>query len=275
MLVYLDQNYWGRLLLAENASLLAVLSEMADNAKAIFPVSAIHILETMKAPPARRHPVFALMAVLSGGWCLRNPISAMRLELQRHRQDLDLTWIKACLLTKNPIEMLGPDSFVLKAVSALIARCVGLKLFLDLLNNVSGTRATTAGVNAVLSRGAHGLNGLQGRIRVEQAGLAVMLGVSKDILPSTENGLMRMFPSLQVRTSVSRAIFDARSAGVERNDVTDLGFLAATLPYFDVVTVDRRMGARIKEASAGWPFSCEVVSDIAALGDVLKSKVAS
>lgn len=232
----------------------------------MFPVSAVHFLETMKAPPETRGPIFGLMVQISRGWCLSNPISVMHLEFDRYRNGHGVRWIQSSLLTRNPLRMMGPLN---SAAGNLIGEFVDLGLLLKSATEFSGSKAATSQLNAVLERAARGVNSLQGRVQVESTGVAHMLGVSRDELPSNEGDLLQAFPSLMVRSSITRAIVDARPSGFERNDIADLGFLSVTLPYFDLVTTDRAMGARIREASRTWTFPSRVVSDIDRLADTL------
>lgn len=66
------------------------------------------------------------------------------------------------------------------------------------------------------------------------------------------------------------AIKKAKKKGIEENDILDVAYISQTLPYFDVVTVDRKMGARISEASIEKLTRAEVVSRIEQLRPTLE-----
>jgi hypothetical protein len=275
MIIYLDQSYWTRLASGAHPVLLTQLERLVTVGRAICPVSAVHVIETIKRPLHGRTPVFDLMARLSGGWCLTNPVSAMRLEWERYRYNFDRKWIKDRLLTKNPIEMLGPTNVgIVGAIAGAVGRHVGLATFVEIVNRLGGTKEATTRLNAVFERGARDLNAINGEIRCDRIELRNLLGRSADSLPSSQDDIQQAFPSLRVRATLRRAVIAARELGATANDIPDLGFISETIPYLDIVTVDRSMGSRIAEASTTWPFSFKVVSDIERLGEALSVSAA-
>jgi hypothetical protein len=68
-IIYLDQNAWSNL--AKDDKAIALLQGMVNSAGAIFPLSIVHLQETLKFPnESKRLELARLMVNLSNGYCL-------------------------------------------------------------------------------------------------------------------------------------------------------------------------------------------------------------
>lgn len=265
-LVYLDQSYWGRLA-SSHRDLREELARCSARGAAMFPLSSIHWFETMKAAPEIRAGLVPVFEALARGHCLLNPIDVMRLEYRRHAQRRTRDWLRERMVTTDWSLMLGPrGKWWTVPFFWLLRRFITPRMYMQSLASTPGSAESTRRVNAILARGASSASGPLSSRRIDRSSIAMALGIQPSALPNAADELAAVFPSVAIRERLQDAIRAAVPTGLAANDLVDVTFLASTLAYFDIVTVDRAMGARVREAGLGELQAATVVSRIEDLG---------
>jgi hypothetical protein len=270
ILIYLDQNYWGRFL-TSHRHLGDFVLKLVEQGQAIFPLSSVHMLETLKAAPHIRHAALPFMEAVSNGHWLVNFISLLRLEFRRYVGLDGIDCLRHGLITDDPLNSIGPTDgvgwMVIKKVLGAALRFAERRTgqeasVFTILNAVADSKAICQGVAAILQRGAGDANQQQTAPKLDRESLARAIGVFPMVLPHDERSLKSAFPSIAVRMALQHSIMKAVPSGLAPNDLVDVSFLSATLPYFDLTTTDRKMGSRIREAGADSAIQSKVVCNI-------------
>lgn len=249
ILLYLDQSYWGRLAQPENAEILDRLAALVNEGVLIAPLSIFVFAESMKAPRCVRMSLLPVFGKLSGDTALKNPLLLMRLEIVKHLEGRSTTWVRQRLLTRIPIEM-NP---LVPPPSDSILDC------LDIAFAADHTREETATIDEPL---------IQGAVQADVVDVPVTFTTSEvraifsPLQPpeGAEDIKLDDMPSFRVLRRLQQAVRTQCAMGHRPNDMVDFTYVSETLPYFDIVTVDKTTGARIKEAGLEDLAYGEVVS---------------
>ncbi len=260
VLLYLDQSYWGRLALEENRELVSWIEGHVQTGRLVVPFSMFVFTETVKARLDIKKALLPIFKRLSRSKGLINYVDFLRMEYQRYREDRSVEWIRERLLASSVPQMAGPVEGLPPGPTVPLAD------YLDGVLSEPVSRDTAQELSEHLQQGAAEANALppgnELPTEFSRTELANIMSVAEDSIAEEFVQVFEVFPSFRVLDKVQRQIRDRKKDGVVRNDIVDLTFIAQTVPYFDVVTVDRAMGARIREADLGNDIYGEVVARI-------------
>lgn len=145
MIIYLDQNKWIDLAKAivkpeENPKYKEVANlviEKAEQGKWIFPISAIHVLETTsRAQPESRKRLTDVMVKISNGYSIKSFLDVQKDELMN-------AFLKICApektktieaIVKNPLVAIGAENYQICFKKGFLPANIERK-FLDIINN--------------------------------------------------------------------------------------------------------------------------------------------
>lgn len=261
LLLYLDQNYLGRLTRPEHKGLRERLSTLAGQGRIVAPVSDVHLMELMKTPDHLRPAIVELAAELSRGLGLVNAVHGWRLEWERYRDDHDGRWMRSRILTRSFLQMIGP---IPEQADPRLSIPEGLRLFSTMTSAPTVHEKTAAILEGATSRATRAV--VAGELNEMRTGLAPVVGIQPEAVPELGNGFEAAFPSVAAHAAIQEAIVTSVEKGIEANDLPDAHFAGRVLPHFDLVTSDRRMGARIEEARARagfkWARCVRRISDL-------------
>lgn len=232
--LYLDQKDYGGLLDARNAAARSQLGAWVKAGKVVVPVSMIHYVETSKAEPRLRANLFDVMLELSDGLVVRGIPQLLALE-ERAVGNRDL--VRDGLLSKSFFDMLGAP-----------APATEMSLGAYLAATSANTPSTQIhdGVERAWDAAAAGINAE--RDRYPSLDNAYKRAFQRDVSPHDLTTLRSTFPHLAVMHAIQAAILAKVPTGLTGHDIGDSVALAVALPYFDVVGLDKRMLARVRDA---------------------------
>lgn len=232
--VYLDQKDYGGLVDAQNAGMRSQLRAWVQGGDVVVPLSMIHFVETSKAEPGLRARLFEVMLELSRGAVIRGIPQLVALE---DRAVGSRDRVRDGLLSMSFFDMFGasapPMELSLAAYLAATSAVTPSAQIHDVVERSWDTAA--AGINAERDRFPS---------LAEAYGRAFQREVSPHDLPS----LRTTFPHFAVMHAIQAAIVAKVPAGLTGHDIGDSVALGVVLPYFDVVGLDKRMLARVRDA---------------------------
>jgi hypothetical protein len=307
--IYLDQNKWIDLAKAaatkpDGAQYISVLRAAQKAVRlghVIFPVSAIHIIETAKSPkPEQRILLAQLMTELSQGVVLRSAANMIQahLDLATHSffgtkspRPLPSPFARGVEAAFNfdVRQVLGISSTQAEALRSVMESpkaWIDLLMFQDNAERVAGLEGVRRiGVEAAckneLARApAAGLD--LGTIqRAYAAGLTLQLQnqlttslrlVGKTIEqwaafgPERLMEFWRSIPFLDVELELHTQRHRQTSRPWEANDVLDIGSLSLALPACTIVVTERFWVDLATRRGIDKKYSTTIISDVAALG---------
>lgn len=311
--IYLDQNKWIDLALAYHqqprgarftATLLKIQAAVQQQA-ARFPLSDIHIIETMKmGDRARRQRLAHMMAELSEGWTIAPPEQINSAELQMA--------IPAVLGRAVPIvrpqvfgrgiefafgQPIHTPAFVSALCSSNAEKRKLALHFLGLLLQSPDEQLRKPGIdhfhatmNALAGEADQIRNLVRDRSKdVQQRAFAARfvyehfrdrpdelrailapLGISLDEFFATlgKVGLAQLFadmPTADVALELRQQRHRQYDKVIEPNDLNDLSFLSVAIPYCDIVVTERQWVDLAKRKHLDQKYQTALISDLADL----------
>lgn len=267
LLLYLDQAYWGRIASPCHEKIGRFLAHHVESGAVSLPISDVTILETMKFAPHKRASLLPWMERLSTGLAITSFPVVVQAELERHREGRALKWMRGQLVSQNPVLhdfiRMNTDPQMIDAIRQV--------------SGISVSRIILKKVNEIFQRGAAAATTKtkHSPVSYRRSEISKVVGLPEAMLPSEDEKWQDIFQSIAVRDALQGAIVRAKPDGMEPNDLADIQFLWITLPYFDVVTVDRPMAARIREADLGKLAHAKVVHRIENLVETVEMCLAA
>lgn len=265
LLVYLDQSYWGRITTTHTTVFHALVAGV-EAGSLVVPFYVVPWMETMKAAPHVREKLLESFEALSGRYVIEPDVrKLLHLELQRHREGRDARWVGERLVISDT-QLLQLLRITLDpVVQSATEQMLGMSL----------SQLIREKVDSIFEEGAPEATAIskQTPTSYSRSEIAKVMELPESDLPPENGGWRTVFRSIAVRDALQRSIVRVKPGGLEPNDLADLQFLWITLPYFDVVTVDRAMGARIREAALGDLQRATVVQKIDDLPAIIETQL--
>lgn len=304
--IYLDQNHWIELAKARLGQRSEVSKDLADlafdavaQAEVRFPISAVHLIEYMKIKsPQRRSDLARLFIAYSQGWVLppwedilsrelesflegrsdplslslrRGPYSAFATpevfagfmgvspeEFAELNEDSPKAWG----LFLNPHFEIGRDSarMQLQAISKAYASRVeevrgvwrAASPTQRYLYFAEGVLEDVAGARSLSLRGRHAID------------------VIASMEPSAKLSALGKIPSLDVLIRLGAEKTKQWDQVTNKNDLFDIGFLAVSIPYCDIVVTERHWAQLAARTGLEDKYQTRVLAKFASLESTLK-----
>jgi hypothetical protein len=242
-LLYFDQLHWAQV--AADADLVDYLRVHREAGRIAIAVSWFTLMETMKGAAPQRWRQLETMGLLGRGLFVRNFFDLVRLEHSRFARLEERDWLRSRIVTRNLGHAIGPG-FLPSTVFGII----GTDRAVDTFESIVERMKLRDQLDTLLAGAARTFNERQTRITLDRKMVSEFVGVSVQALPGSREALASAFPSIAwMEGLVQRCVAD----GFEPNDLVDLSFLAAAVPYFDLVTCDRKMSRRVHALRATSP----------------------
>jgi hypothetical protein len=312
--VYLDQNKWIDLACASNARpgserfapALTAVRAAAKNGSAIFPMSAVHVMETM-APEdeGRRRRTATFMVELSRnlsisphtvlrpieilhaikrlyGLPIANELrpfvvreglaAALGCEIElhsagEHREDLE----RIARSAEMSIELLvsaGDREAIREARRQDEAMVAELEA-----RRLAARQAMSEEMKRrveIAELFLRGVPGGEARSWLGTLGISEENFFSKMVSPEKWDALVEDIPTLNTWLTLMMERDHNPTERVHRNDTKDLGFLAVAIPYCNVVVTERAWASRVRRSGLAQKYETIVCTDVADLPDVLR-----
>jgi hypothetical protein len=312
LLIYLDQNKWidlakaaaGRADGQRYIPALAAANDAVRAAKAVFPLSSVHIIETAKSPRAeQRQQLAALMTSLSRGVVLRAAAQIVPFYVDRALAECfgkKLETPPPSLTSRRIEDAFNFDLGTLLGISPERAQLLRRTLdtpvaWIDLLehNEEAARKAATQAVNNTGVRYAEGnenwrsvlANDSLDTIRRAYAATLTLtlyeqLTMSLNALGHTMQewgslGTERLMefwtsiPALAVELELHAQKHHEKSSSWRPNDSLDIGALSLAIPACDVVITERFWASLVRKRAIDRIHGTRVESDLNEIIDVL------
>ncbi len=213
-----------------------VLSTLVEAELVAFPISDVHLIETIKqarryrpetmhrvAGPRRGLVLMPESTVLGLEWLAFHGLARVRDEIVGCSPGIGVMWD-------------GAAADALPLAAEMLEDDAGSTIAASTRESFAAAAASFAALKAMPID--HVREQLVAGLRKQEVSPEPNL----EDLPATEEGLASMFPSVGLR----RAFYGVVTT-LEANDIADLSFVCRTVPHVDVVAVDRRMHDRLHE----------------------------